>query len=385
MTRRHTAHFTGQEVLLPSAGAEEPRWPSAMHALSHCARIRLCARAHWVMRAQWAIATRKHPAVAAAAAAAAAVQGCGRAAANRVAHHQLNQGRQLAARRRSGKVAFKGPKPVAVSDGACVHVTCSRNAVGGGRRDPQAARLAAQGGGRGGSASRRSCPSWQAVTPAAPAGWPPASGRAGEQQVGTAARCRGRGLAAPAGRGRKFRPRRTRRRSAARLPVADGPNATAGTQTGWPVWARLCFRDQPAAHGPAGGPADFIRRRLATDRTQQPSESPGRVAGRSSWSLQPTRAQPEGRLMGEWQARGGRPSGVGRHCVCFYDKGAPRRGPAVRPSSAPGAVTGVVKAAADRSDPGGGWLRRAPAFDRGSPFGGEPVDRSSLTALVRGR
>ena len=102
------------------------------------------------MRAQWAIATRKHPAVAAAAAAAAAVQGCGRAAANRVAHHQLNQGRQLAARRRSGKVAFKGPKPVAVSDGACVHVTCGRNAVGGGRRDPQAARLAAQGGGRGG-------------------------------------------------------------------------------------------------------------------------------------------------------------------------------------------------------------------------------------------
>ena len=52
MTRRHTAHFTGQEVLLPSAGAEEPRWPSAMHALSHCAHIGLCARAHWVVRAR---------------------------------------------------------------------------------------------------------------------------------------------------------------------------------------------------------------------------------------------------------------------------------------------------------------------------------------------
>ena len=52
MTRRHTAHFTGQELLLLSAGAEEPRWPSAMHALSHCAHIGLCARAHWVVRAR---------------------------------------------------------------------------------------------------------------------------------------------------------------------------------------------------------------------------------------------------------------------------------------------------------------------------------------------
>ena len=163
MTRRHTAHFTGQEVLLPSAGAEEPRWPSAMHALSHCAHIGLCARTGRLQRAstpRWLRRRRRRRRCK-------AVGALPRTGSLIISSTKAGNSRRAAGRGRWLSKA-RNLWPYQMAPVSMLPVAGMLLVAGDGiRRPPGWPRKAAGGGG---SASRLSCPSWQAVAPAAPAG-----------------------------------------------------------------------------------------------------------------------------------------------------------------------------------------------------------------------